>query len=189
MSALTHDVHDTPADDDDDDLLEAFLTLDTPKGFKAELVEGEIVVTPPPDGNHETAIGRIVRQVFRHCPDGIDFAGGKGLVVPGGRFIPDATFTETDAMLDRGSWSAPDGVLMVLEVTSRRPGKDREAKRIGYASAGIPLYLLVDREFERVVLHRDPRHDEYTTVTGVRLGDPLPLPDPFGFTLATDGLL
>ncbi|GHH82357.1 hypothetical protein GCM10018781_67090 [Kitasatospora indigofera] len=49
----------------DDDLLDAFPGLDTPEGFEAELVEGEIVVTPPPDGDHETAIGRIVRQIAR----------------------------------------------------------------------------------------------------------------------------
>ncbi|WP_405011468.1 Uma2 family endonuclease [Kitasatospora sp. NBC_01539] len=187
MSAVTHDLHDTwPSGDDD--LLEAFLTLDTPEGFTAELIEGEIVVTPPPDGGHETAIGRIVRQVHRYGPPDLDFAPGKGLIVPGGRYVPDGTFTEADALRGRGSWSEPDGVLMVLEVTSRRPGKDREAKRVGYAAAGIPLHLLADREFDRIVLHSDPRNGEYTTVTGVPAGDPLPLPGPFGFTLATDRL-
>jgi Uma2 family endonuclease len=187
VSALTHDVHDTAAGGDDD-LLEAFLTLDTPEGFKTELIEGEIVVTPPPDGDHETAIGRIVRQVFREGPQDIDFAPGKGLIVPGGRYIPDGTFAEADALRGRDSWSEPGGVLMVLEVTSGRPGKDREAKRSGYAAAGIPLHLLLDRQLDRIVLHRDPRHGDYATVTAVPTGDPLPLPAPFGFVLETDRL-
>ncbi|GAA2270437.1 MULTISPECIES: Uma2 family endonuclease [Kitasatospora] len=188
MTALTHDISDT-AGGEDDGLLEAFLALDTPEGFKAELIEGEIVVTPPPDGGHETAIGRIVRQVFRLCADDIDFAPGKGLIVPDGRYIPDGTFTEADAMLGQESWSKPEGVLMVMEVTSSRPGKDREAKRKGYAAAGIPLYLLVDRQANRIVLHSAPRRGDYTTTTGVPVGDPLPLPKPFDFDLATDRLV
>jgi hypothetical protein len=36
----------------DRNLLEAFLALGTPLGFKAEPIEGEIVVTSPPDGEH-----------------------------------------------------------------------------------------------------------------------------------------
>lgn len=38
MSALTHDFADFRSDDDG--LLEAFLALETPEGFKAELIEG-----------------------------------------------------------------------------------------------------------------------------------------------------
>ncbi|MER5864267.1 Uma2 family endonuclease [Kitasatospora sp. NPDC002040] len=187
MSAATHDFAEI-WQDQGDYLLEAFLALDTPEGFKAELIEGEIVVTPPPDGDHETAIGRIARQVFQLCTAEIDFAPGKGLIVPGGRYIPDATFAEQDAMLGRGSWSEPDGVLLVVEVTSSRPEKDREAKRKGYASATIPLYLLVDRQQNRIVLHSEPARGDYRAVNWVPVGEPLPLPAPFDFELRTDRL-
>ncbi|MFD7987521.1 hypothetical protein ACFV4M_29670 [Kitasatospora indigofera] len=59
MTALSHEFPES-WQSLDDDLLDAFLDLDTPEGFK-----GEIVVTSPPDGDHETAIGRIVRQIAR----------------------------------------------------------------------------------------------------------------------------
>ena len=184
MSAATFDFADVDRSEGDG-LLEAFLALETPEGFKAELIEGEIVVTPPPDGDHETAIGRIVWQIARQCPEELDFAGGKGLIVPTGRFIPDGTFTRDGAMLGRESWSEPEGVLVVLEVTSSRPGKDREQKRRGCAAAGIPLYLLVDRQRDQVVLHSEPRHGDYTVVATAALGDPLRLPKPFDFELDT----
>ncbi len=37
-------------------LLADFLTFDTPEGYRAELVDGEIVVTPPLDGDHGRSI-------------------------------------------------------------------------------------------------------------------------------------
>ncbi|MFJ8043208.1 Uma2 family endonuclease [Kitasatospora sp. NPDC096147] len=172
----------------DNDLLEAFLALDTPEGFKAELIEGEIIVTPPPDGDHEGAIGRIVTQVIRRYPGDITVAGNKGLIVPGDRYIPGVTFAEEGAFDGQDSWMLPEGVLMVVEVTSRKPGRDREAKRRGYAAAGIPLYLLVDRGKNEVVLHSDPWRGDYHGVKGVPTGQPLPLPAPFGFDLSTDRL-
>ncbi|MCZ7415367.1 MULTISPECIES: hypothetical protein [unclassified Streptomyces] len=38
----------TPTPTQEEFLLESFLALETPEGFKAELIEGNIVVTPPP---------------------------------------------------------------------------------------------------------------------------------------------
>lgn len=58
----------------EDDVLQAFPELETPAYFKAELVEGEIVVTPPPDGDHEDAIARFARAVARHLPAPLSFA-------------------------------------------------------------------------------------------------------------------
>ena len=39
-------------------LLADFLTFDTREGYRAELVDGEIVVTPPLDGDHGRSIWR-----------------------------------------------------------------------------------------------------------------------------------
>ncbi|MGW6912195.1 Uma2 family endonuclease [Kitasatospora sp. NPDC054939] len=187
MSALPHGYAEPPQFPDYD-LLEAFLALDTPEGYKAELIEGEIIVAPPPNGEHETMIGRIVWQIASHCPEGIDFAATKGLIVPDGRYIPDGTFAKEGALLHAGPWAEPDGVLMVLEVTSGRAATDRVTKRKGYAAAGIPLYLLVDRRWNRVILHLEPANGDYGSTDEVAIGEPLALPEPFGFELATDRL-
>ncbi|MFJ1970968.1 Uma2 family endonuclease [Streptomyces sp. NPDC087903] len=174
-------------------LLEGFLALDTPEGFRAELIEGEIVVTPPPDGEHEKYISRIVRQVIRASLTDMDFSGNKGLKLKGGavgprnHVIPDATFAplELDLFGSADPWMPCDGVAMVLEVTSTKPRADREAKRRSYARDGIPLYLLVDRETSQITLFSDPEEADYRQHATLPFGKALPLPEPFAFDLDT----
>ncbi|WP_330291450.1 Uma2 family endonuclease [Streptomyces sp. NBC_00576] len=178
-------------------LLEGFLALDTPEGFRAELIEGEIIVTPPPDGEHERYISRIVRQVNRRSRTDMDFSGNKGLKLKSGEacpknhVIPDVTFAplELDVFASAGSWMPCDGVAMVMEVTSTKPRADREAKRRCYARGGIPLYLLVDRDTSSITLFSDPEKDDYRQHCTLPLGKPVALPEPFAFELDTTDFL
>ncbi|MFD0684684.1 Uma2 family endonuclease [Actinomadura fibrosa] len=181
---------------DKDPLLEGFLAFGTPKGFKAELLDGEIVVTPPPVGRHEKSISRLIAQVAQGTSAELDVACNMGLILPSGgdhpddRVIPDATFglAELDIFDDEESWVAPEGVAMVVEVTVKRADlaeRDRVAKRYGYARGGIPLYLLVDRERREVTLFSQPEDGDYRRSSGVSFGRALALPGPFGFELDT----
>jgi hypothetical protein len=124
-----------------DFLLPDFLALETPEGYRAELINGEIVVTSPPDGNHEDITSTLVAQVLRSSATAMDFSGVKGLVLPivagsaGNHVIPDTTFAPREERLFRGAapWMEPHGVAMVSEVTSSRPGlrrQDRSARAV-----------------------------------------------------------
>lgn len=174
-------------------LLADFLNLSTPEGYRAELIDGEIVVTPPPDRNHGHAIWRILEQITRDSSTKMDYAPEVGLIVPyrgipdEGRVIPDAAFAPADLnVFHQGpSWAASDGIELVLEVTSSRPDLDRNEKRCSYAAAGIPLYLLVDREVRKVTLFSDPEGVDYSRSSGAAFGHKLYLPKPFDFTLDT----
>ncbi|GGV66119.1 hypothetical protein GCM10010228_18470 [Streptomyces massasporeus] len=180
-----------------DVLLEGFLALDTPEGFRAELIEGEIVVTPPPDGDHEDYIGLIVNQVIRRSRTDMQFSGNKGLKLrsgggcPKNHLVPDGTFAPMELRLYRGadSWMPCDGVAMVMEVTSTKPQADREAKRRCYARAGIPLYLLVDRDTAQVTVFSEPKDDDYREHCARPFGKPIALPEPFAFDLDTADLV
>lgn len=116
-------------------------------------------------------------------------AGREGL--PDSRVIPDITFTtvEQDAFHGAASWMPVEGdaIVMVVEVTSTRPRRDREAKQCGYARAGIPFYLLVDTDQERVILFSGPDGKDYGHTDQVPIGKPLPLPEPFAIELDTSG--
>ncbi|MEU6675695.1 Uma2 family endonuclease [Streptomyces sp. NPDC046925] len=174
-------------------LLEGFLAFDTPEGFRAELIEGEIVVTPPPDGDHEHCISLIVSQVIRRSRTDMQFSGNKGLKLKSGdacpenHAIPDGTFVPGELRLFRGAepWMPCAGVSLVAEVTGAKPQADREAKRRCYARGGIPLYLLIDREGSSVTLFRDPEGDDYREHCTLPFGKAMALPEPFGFELET----
>ncbi|MFF5263027.1 Uma2 family endonuclease [Actinomadura viridis] len=177
----------------EDILLEGFLALDTPEGFRAELIDGEIVVTPPPGGDHEDNLSLIAEQMFTKAALKVSLSANKGLITPSGgrcprsRVVPDATIAPRKLRLFQGAdpWMPSDGVLMVVEVTSSRPEVDREAKRHCYARAGIPHYLLVDREQHKVTLFTEPEGDDYHRAEWVPFGKALSLPEPFDFELDT----
>ena len=78
---------------------------------------------------------------------------------------------------------SPDGVALVVEITSSNPTVDRDAKRRGYAAAKVPLYLLVDREEKQTVLFSAPARGDYRTVSSRPITEQVDLPAPFGFAV------
>lgn len=193
MTAMAYE----PTATDRQNLLNDFLGMETPRGFRAELIEGQIVVSPPTDGDHEDYLDLINDQVKAASATRMQISGGKGLVLPGAdpgltnRVIPDATMAPWALRLFRGAppWMPPDGVALVVEVTSSNAERDRIAKRHCYARAALPLYLLVDRETSTVTLFSDPEGDDYRESHSIPFGKPLPLPAPFSFTLETGDFL
>ncbi|XRQ10574.1 Uma2 family endonuclease [Actinomadura welshii] len=172
-----------------DDLREAFAALEVMPGFRAELVDGEIIVSPTPDGQHETIVVAVddwVRDVH-----GLRLHRNLTLISPEGEYVPDGIAAPKGAFAGRGWHSKPDGVAMVLEVTSGSPRyrkgaeRDRGPKRRGYAAADIPLYLLIDRLDGKATIFSEPRGDEYAHSTSVVLGEDLPIPAPLEGTLPT----
>ncbi|MGW2596303.1 Uma2 family endonuclease [Streptomyces klenkii] len=179
-------------------LLELFLELDAsaPEGLRAELIDGEIVVSPPPEGCHAHCLSEIWRQVVLLSATHMSLSGHKGLAVPregGGppdRVIPDVTIAPRERRPFRGApaWMPCDDLAMVVEVTGSRADIDRIAKRYRYARAGIPLHLLVDREHETITLFSEPTGEGYGGTRSTAFGEPLPFPAPFSFVLETSEL-
>ncbi|MER6347622.1 Uma2 family endonuclease [Streptomyces sp. NPDC001595] len=113
-------------------------------------------------------------------------AYGKGHACADGALAPLDHFVAQD-----GDWADPDGVLMVVEVTSRDRGTDRRDridKVRGHAEAGIPVYLLVDRDSDTLTVFSDPRDGVYRRRPTYPYGAAVRLPEPAGVTLDTDKL-
>ncbi len=78
---------------------------------------------------------------------------------------------------------------LVVEVTSQSNARhDRVSKPAAYATAGIPLCLLVDRWAPggpTVTLYDEPKGDVYRVLSAAKFGDPVRLPEPFDLTIDT----
>jgi Uma2 family endonuclease len=170
---------------------EAFDAIDAslPEGWRVELIEGEIHVVPPANGEHEEIVSEITGQFRDHRKDLARYTG-IGLRLPGGssgdRVIPDVAIAPKGSFADDQEYHAPTGVLLVAEITSRSTGdSDRKGKLRGYARAGIPHYLLIDREAETATLFSEPEGEAYVRQVVVKLSGKLELPEPLGFVLDT----
>ena len=166
---------------------QAFHEFDATLGpeYRAELIAGRFIVTPPPNGNHESVFGKLTVQMARRSAVDITVSGNRGLDTPFGNFIPDLTVAEPGSFDDEPSWGTAAGILLLAEVTSDRSADDRETKRRAYASVGIPLYALVDRDSRETVLFSEPdvEAQDYRADIRVPFGSDLELPAPFSFTL------
>ncbi|MEE1799806.1 Uma2 family endonuclease [Streptomyces sp. JV176] len=116
-------------------------------------------------------------------PDVWLYAGGElGIEVEAyreGRAKPDAILAPRKTFLGQGDWSDASRVLMVVEVTSYdwdTDRRDRKEKPSAYAAAGIPIYLLVDRDHRTVTVHSDPTVDGYGHRHVADLGKKILLP-------------
>ncbi|MDT0322902.1 Uma2 family endonuclease [Streptomyces millisiae] len=169
---------------------EAF-TAAAPLGWRVELIDEEIYVTPPANGDHESILAEIVRETTIHAKDqALRMFTGVGLRLwgkdPGGRVIPDLVVAPKDSFRTFDEYHDPGPVVLVAEITSKSTGdKDRSVKLDAYARARIPHYLLVDREAETATLHSEPARNKYSRQVSVAFSEKLFLPEPLGFELDT----
>ncbi|WP_035801349.1 Uma2 family endonuclease [Kitasatospora mediocidica] len=135
----------------DEVLWQAWLALELPEGYHAEIVEGLIEVSPTGRLSHGQASGRLRRALDAYLSGSGRCAHNDINVLHGQKiFIPDL-FVGPEDLDDIAS---PEGmgveavrVELVAEVVS--PGRDArerglERKRRAYARAGIPVYVVID---------------------------------------------
>ncbi|MFJ6616855.1 Uma2 family endonuclease [Kitasatospora sp. NPDC091335] len=164
----------------------------TVEGIRLEFINGKLGIKPVPDGDH----GRIVQWLLRICIQSRPelYLHDQGLRLAGyrdGRARPDGTLADADAFVGYGDWAPTGDVLMVAEVTSYDSDtdrRDRVEKPRAYAEAGIPVYLLIDRDSAEVVVHSEPDGIRYETVQTLPFGKTVRLPEPVGISLDTEPL-
>ncbi|MFJ9457985.1 Uma2 family endonuclease [Kitasatospora sp. NPDC101447] len=170
--------------------------------LRVEVIGGEFVVTPHPSYGHAATVSDIQEAVFRaefthpSYPWRAVQTVGLDLAEIGDGYVPDLVMTASEvesAILPEAKdrHLRPEEISLVAEVTAPLSAHyDRRAKRHGYARAGVPYYLLVDRDPRRpgVTLFGEPNRGDGThEVLGEwEFGESVRLPEPFGVEIGTD---
>ena len=116
-------------------------------GYRREIIDGVLIVTPAPFGRHQRAVGNLLALLH-----GRETADAMVMVAPYDWKLPDGGNLEPDLLVIRRQDFDPDGPLpasatplMVVEVLSPAyAAQDRLLKRDKYERLGVPVYWIVD---------------------------------------------
>lgn len=180
-------------------------------GFRVEIVNGQIVVSPAQAVDHNGIVADIQGCMTTAAISGPSFpwrcihSTDLNLVQIQDGYVPDLIVLAADvleqARRERRPFLLPEQIELAVEVTSpsnanydRAPALRRpDTKWTGYARVRIPYYLLVDRapKAAHAVLYSDPDHGSGTYLNSVtwEFGETIKLPEPFGFEIDTAGWL
>ncbi|MGA5411420.1 Uma2 family endonuclease [Streptomyces lavendulocolor] len=176
-----------------DELVRFWEESDWPEGSRVEIIDGIIVVTPPPAAPHNRIAEKVHRRLYTVVPDDWGVYQTLGVAHPsrGRLYVPDLVVIAESAVAElEGSESAPlMAAELIVEITSlSNASHDRLNKAAAYAEAKVPLYLLIDRfapAGPTITLYGEPEGDVYRVLGSVKFGEDIHLPAPFDLTLET----
>ncbi|MFE0328630.1 Uma2 family endonuclease [Streptomyces sp. NPDC058960] len=170
-----------------DELFES-LERTTPEGYKVEIVEGAIFMSPQRD-THWEIIADIYEQLRTKYARKrvksdvrVDYPGHLN------GFASDVTLVAEGAEKDdKGLWRCKD-VEFVAEVISRGTAhNDYGPKKTAYALAEVPVYLIADPYQGKCHLYTQPKDGEYVSELSIAFGADVDMTTtPLGLTLKTD---
>ncbi len=155
-----------------DEMFERLEKMPVPEGYKVEIVEGTVYMSPQRDVHWET-IRVIIWALEDRFGRGSKVFSDVRIDFPGHEngFCPDvAKLRDSAEKDDEGRWRHED-VEFVAEVISQgTAANDYGPKRLAYAEAEVPVYLIADPYQGRCHVHTDPKDGDYTTCTRVDFG-------------------
>jgi len=114
-------------------------------GQRYEIVDGSLLVSPPPTTWHQAIAARLNRLLFSAAGPGLEVLEAAGVQLPNGVLIPDVLVVHAVAVLSGRSPLVPADLLLAVEVVSPSSATtDRVTKPTLYAAAGVPAYWRVE---------------------------------------------
>ncbi|MGV9402486.1 Uma2 family endonuclease [Streptomyces sp. NPDC003667] len=155
-----------------DDWFERLERMPVPEGFRVEIVGGNVFMTPQRN-THWQIIRRVLRALEQRFGEDVMVLSDVRIDFPGHEngFCPDIAMLKESAEPDAGGRWCHEDVQFVAEVVSRGTAvNDYGPKRIAYADAEVPVYLIADPYQGRCHVHTDPKEGDYARVTRVDFG-------------------
>ena len=144
-----------------------------PEYLHAEILDGSLIVSPPPTSVHQVAATRLAFQIQVAMPDSHEVVAPAGVEVRVNYLVPDIAVVDADSVNARPMRFDPADVLLAAEVISpSNAGLDRREKPLRYAEVGIPHFWRVelDGEDSPYVVRYGLRAGSYHELGTVRAG-------------------
>jgi Uma2 family endonuclease len=159
-----------------DDLFEMLERMPVPEGYKVEIVEGTVYMSP--QGKRRWDIIFDVAEQLRAGYARKRLTSDVRFDFPGhlNGFCPDLAALKAGAKADAKGKCDPRDIEFVLEVISKSTApNDYGPKKAVYAEAEVPVYLVADRYTRRCHLYTHPKGGEYQSELTVAFGEPVDL--------------
>jgi Uma2 family endonuclease len=158
-------------------------------GNRYEVLDGELLVTPQAELDHQVVAARLFSALYAYCMErGVGSAVGPAAVRWGKNELqPDIEVIPGYKFGTGQTWDTaprPNLVVEVLSPFAASRFRDLDAKRKAYLRLGIPEYWVVDLEHRRVHVWSGG-HDEAVVTDALRWN---PNPDVAPFELPLEQL-
>ncbi|MEU9369115.1 Uma2 family endonuclease [Streptomyces avermitilis] len=171
-----------------EDMLRIVEELDTPEGYKAELIRGKIVVSPWSKLRYKKVMKLLRLQLEPHAPDGHDVDVAPFLFTfPGSErgFGPHLHVADEAAFDAEGRHADGAALSLVAELTSASTKDADWLDKLDTYGRVVPVYLVLDMQVGEITAFWDPSAKGYRSRTTVTFGTSLHIPPPFDFDLDT----
>ncbi|MBC9729955.1 Uma2 family endonuclease [Streptomyces sp. TRM68367] len=172
-------------------LLDTLDELYVPDGYKAEIIRGNIVVSPWSKGYYLDVMDLVCDQLRPHLPEGHRISTGPFLYVfPGSEraYGPDIHAAHRHAHRTTSNRLDGEALSFVAELTSSSTRDDDLTDKVKtYGKAGVPVYLVLDMQQEQATVLWTPSAKGYEAHITLPFGEKLHIPAPFDCPLDTAG--
>ncbi|MFJ9582980.1 Uma2 family endonuclease [Streptomyces acidicola] len=175
-----------------EDMLRTVEELDTPDGYKAELIRGKIVVSPWSKLRYLRPMRQLRSQVEAHAPKGhVTETSPFLFVFPSSErgFGPDLFVADEAAFDADGRHADGTELSLVAELTSVSTKDSDWPDKLDTYGRVVPVYLVLDMQVQEITAFWDPSPKGYRSRTTVPFGRALHVPAPFDFELDTSGFV
>lgn len=161
-------------------------------GLRVEILGGTLMMSPPPCGKHVGTVMLIRQQIDPRLSTGLASYRVSSIAMPGN--VDD--YCTPDLVVLPRSWSDDDDWLvdpqevdLAVEVIPRSEKPQQFIRKDGwYSAAGVRTLLVLSPWTGRWDLYARPQDGDYDSCLDGSYGDPIPLPEPFGFSVKTSEL-